>query len=88
MTLACVCLIVTPTQFEERKAFYTKLLSNLDYKEFRAGEGFFGLANSAGIPDFFMVAMEESVREPTKNVHIGFRAPDRQTVDKFHAAAL
>ena len=88
MSLGAVCLIVTPAQFEERKTFYTTLLSNLKYTEFRAGDGFIGLANSAGVPEFFLIAKEESERGPTRNVHIGFKAPDRETVDKFHAAAL
>jgi hypothetical protein len=88
MTLGCVCLIVPPSQFEERKAFYTTTLATLDYKEFRSGEAFLGLANSSGIPDFFIISKEEGENEPTKNAHIGFRAPDRDTVDKFHAAAL
>jgi hypothetical protein len=88
MSLGRVCLTVTPSQFEERKAFYTDLLSVLNYKNFRSGNGFFGLSNASGIPDFFLIAMKESERGPTKNVHIGFRAPDRETVNKFHATAL
>lgn len=88
MTLAAVTLVVTPSQFEERKAFYTTVLTLLGYKEFRSGKDFIGLANQSGVPDFFIVAKAESEREPTKNVHICFRAPDRDTVHKFHAAAL
>jgi hypothetical protein len=88
MSLGCVCLIVPPSQFEEGKTFYTDVLSVLNYKHFRSGNGFFGLSNASGIPDFFMIAKEESEGGPTKNVHIGFRAPDRETVNKFHATAL
>jgi catechol 2,3-dioxygenase-like lactoylglutathione lyase family enzyme len=88
MSLACVCLVVTPSQFEERKAFYTTVLSILGYKEWRSGDNFIGLANPAGVPDFFLTAKEESERQPTKNVHIGFKVSDHETVQKFHAAGL
>ena len=46
------------------------------------------MANPAGNPDFFLVAKEESARWPTRNVHFGFKAPDRETMDEFHPAAL
>ena len=46
------------------------------------GHGGFG---REGKPDFWI----SGVREPTtENVHIALAAPDRATVDAFHAAAL
>ena len=88
MTLSSVAIVVTPAQFAARKAFYARVLAILGHTEFRSGENFIGFKNASGIPDFFIVAKEESERAPTRNVHIGFKAPDRETVHKFHAEAL
>jgi hypothetical protein len=88
VSLGCVCLIVPPSQFEEGKNFYTDVLSILNYKHFCSGNGFFGLSNASRIPDFFMITKEESKGGLMKNVHIGFRAPDRETVKKFHYSSV
>jgi hypothetical protein len=88
MTVSHVCLVVKPSEFEARKAFYTTVLVTLNYKEFRSSENFIAFADASGTPDFFIIAKEESERGPTTNVHFGFRAPDRETVHKFHEVAL
>jgi catechol 2,3-dioxygenase-like lactoylglutathione lyase family enzyme len=88
MTVSSVCLVVTPAQFAERKEFYTNVLATLGYKEWRSDAKFIGFSDASDIPDFFIVAKDESERAPTRNVHVSFKAPDQETVRKFYDAAL
>jgi catechol 2,3-dioxygenase-like lactoylglutathione lyase family enzyme len=76
---------VNVSDYDRSRAFYAKALEPLGYTllmEPVEGHGGFG---REGKPDFWI----SGVREPTtENVHIALAAPDRATVDAFHAAAL
>ena len=76
---------VNVSDYERSRDFYAKALEPLGYSllmEPVDGHGGFG---REGKPDFWI----SGVREPaTENVHVALRAPDRATVDAFHAAAL
>jgi catechol 2,3-dioxygenase-like lactoylglutathione lyase family enzyme len=76
---------VNVSDYERSRGFYERALAPLGYSllmEPVQGHGGFG---REGKPDFWI----SGVREPaTENVHVALRAPDRETVDAFHAAAL
>jgi catechol 2,3-dioxygenase-like lactoylglutathione lyase family enzyme len=76
---------VNVSDYERSRDFYVKALEPLGYSllmEPVDGHGGFG---REGKPDFWI----SGVREPaTENAHVALRAPDRATVDAFHAAAL
>jgi hypothetical protein len=86
MPISHFCLVVTPAEFQATKTFYLAALAPLGYKEVFGSPNFVGLGDSSNIPDFFIVAKED--RGPTKDGHFGFLAPDKETVHKFHEAAL
>jgi catechol 2,3-dioxygenase-like lactoylglutathione lyase family enzyme len=68
---------------EQAKRFYEQTLAPLGYAlrmEFPEAAGF---GAREGVPDFWIGANEE--RGAT---HVAFSAPDRASVDAFHAAAL
>ncbi len=75
---------INVSDYERSRAFYEKALTPLGYSllmEPRARIGGFG---ADGKPWFWITDQ----REPTtENVHVAFSAPDRRTVDAFHAAA-
>ena len=65
------------------KAFYERALAPLGMRvvlEFPEAIGF----GVEGKPWFWI----EARRSPVTGVHVAFTAPDRETVDAFHAAAL
>ena len=68
---------------EASKAFYRAALAPLGYSELfdlgSAGAGF----GAGGKPDFWVHPGAGS-----SGVHLAFQTPDRDTVDRFHAAAL
>lgn len=72
------------SDFERSKAFYDRALRPLGIERLYA-EG----PNAAGYgvrpKAFFWIGQRDSVRSGT---HIAFPAPDRATVDRFHAEAL
>ncbi|HEY6771466.1 MAG TPA: VOC family protein [Solirubrobacterales bacterium] len=76
---------VNVSNYGRSRDFYTKALEPLGYSllmEPAEGHGGFG---REGKPDFWI----SGIREPaTENVHVALGAPDRATVDAFHAAAL
>jgi catechol 2,3-dioxygenase-like lactoylglutathione lyase family enzyme len=76
---------VNVSDYGRSRGFYEQALAPLGYSllmEPVEGHGGFG---REGKPDFWI----SGVREPTtENVHVALRAPDRETVDAFHAAAL
>jgi catechol 2,3-dioxygenase-like lactoylglutathione lyase family enzyme len=76
---------VNVSDYERSRDFYAKALGPLGYSllmEPAPGHGGFG---REGKPDFWI----SGEREPTtENVHVALAAPDRATVDAFHAAAL
>ena len=80
---------INVSDYERSKAFYVEALAALGYelgieREGRAA-GFVEQTELGRKPSFWL----EATRTPvTENVHISFGAPDRTTVDAFHAAAL
>ncbi|HEY7267266.1 MAG TPA: VOC family protein [Solirubrobacterales bacterium] len=76
---------VNASDYGRSRGFYEQALAPLGYSllmEPVEGHGGFG---REGKPDFWI----SGVREPTtENVHVALRAPDWETVDAFHAAAL
>lgn len=71
------------SDFEAAKAFYAEALAPLGYALAHEGHGWAGFG-AGGIPDFWISGGQAT--DPP--VHLAFRAPDRSTVDAFHAAAL
>ena len=64
---------------EASKRFYTAVLRALNLSHaLREGPGFFA-------SDELYVDKADG---PVSRVHLAFQAPDRETVDRFHAAAL
>lgn len=69
---------------DSAKAFYAEALAPLGYSLQMEVEGIAaGFGTGEGIPDFWI-----SSREERGATHVAFSAPDRATVDAFHAAAL
>jgi catechol 2,3-dioxygenase-like lactoylglutathione lyase family enzyme len=76
-------IIITVSNYEASKQFYSKALEPLGYNivmEFGPAGGF----GIAGKPDFWI--KEEEAVKPA--IHVAFNAPDRPTVDKFYEAAM
>ena len=76
---------VNVSDYERSREFYVKALEPLGYSllmEPVEGHGGFG---REGKPDFWISGMREPA---TENIHVALAAPDRATVDAFHAAAL
>jgi catechol 2,3-dioxygenase-like lactoylglutathione lyase family enzyme len=63
---------------ELSKRFYASVLEQLGRELTTAGDGWFSV-------DELFVSADGT---PTKGLHIAFQAGDRETVDRFHAAAL
>ena len=76
---------INVSDYDRSREFFARALAPLGYSllmEPAPGHAGFG---RDGKPDFWI----SGVREPvTQNVHVAFAAPDRATVDAFHAAAL
>jgi catechol 2,3-dioxygenase-like lactoylglutathione lyase family enzyme len=69
---------------ERSKAFYDQTLRPLGIERLHAdGESFAGYG--ANRRAFFWIGLRDT---PPTGVHVAFTAPDRQTVDQFHAVAL
>jgi catechol 2,3-dioxygenase-like lactoylglutathione lyase family enzyme len=64
------------------KAFYADALHPLGYAVYKELEGMVGFA-ADGKADFWIAAADAP-----SPLHIAFASPDRETVDRFHAAAL
>lgn len=75
-------VVIAASDVEASRAFYEQALAPLGYEVVLERPGRVGLGRG-GKPDFFL--MDGLAREP---VHVAFAAPDRATVDAFHAAAL
>ena len=69
---------------DESRFFYERALAPLGIKVVLDLPGYVGFGDVATGRPFFFVA----TREPSHRVHVAFTAPDRATVDAFHAAAL
>ena len=76
---------VNVSDYERSRDFYAKALEPLGYSLLMEPvDGHCGFGRE-GKPDFWI----SGVREPaTENVHVALAAPDRATVDAFHAAGL
>jgi catechol 2,3-dioxygenase-like lactoylglutathione lyase family enzyme len=76
---------INVSDYERSRDFYEKALAPLGYTLLMEPMPRFGGFGRDRKPDFWITDQ----REPTtKNVHVAFAAPDRPTVDAFHAAAL
>ena len=76
---------VNVSDYDRSRGFYEKALAPLGYELLMEPvEGHAGFGRDRK-PDFWI----SGLREPTtENVHVALAAPDRETVDAFHAAAL
>jgi len=76
-------VIITVSDFEASKAFYSRALAPLGYgviMEFGKGVGF----GVGGKPDFWFHEVE--AQKPP--IHVAFASHDRPTVDAFYSAAI
>jgi catechol 2,3-dioxygenase-like lactoylglutathione lyase family enzyme len=76
-------LAINVSDYARSKAFYLEALKPLDYELVMEFEGRAGGLGAGGKPDFWL-----RQGEPQAPLHVAFHAPDRATVDAFHAAAL
>lgn len=74
---------------EASLAFYLRAFAPIGMREamrFPHGDSFFvGLSGPNGIPDFWLGPASGA---ETRELHVGFRAADRPSVDAVHAAAF
>ena len=75
-------VVIGVDDIDAAKAFYSRALAPLGVGVVLDLPGYVGFGDH-GRPWFFV-----ATREPTRRVHVAFAAPDRATVDAFHAAAL
>jgi catechol 2,3-dioxygenase-like lactoylglutathione lyase family enzyme len=76
---------VNVSDYDRSRDFYEKALEPLGFTLLMEPAPRTGGFGREGKPWFWITDQ----REPTtKNVHVAFTAPDRATVDAFHAAAL
>jgi len=77
--------VTLPTSnFETSTAFYDAALAPLGIAWLYGEDGVFA-GYGAGERAFFWLGASD---KPITGVHVAFSAPDRATVDRFHAAAL
>jgi catechol 2,3-dioxygenase-like lactoylglutathione lyase family enzyme len=77
------------SDFERSKAFYEAALAPLGIEllmEPMPGAAGFGSDDGHGPKPYFWIMARG--RPTVSGVHVSFAAPDRETVDAFHAAAL
>ena len=74
---------------EASLAFYVRTFAGIGMHEvmrFPAGDTIFvGLGDASGVPNFWL---GPAAGAETRELHVGFRAPDRATVDAVHDAAV
>jgi catechol 2,3-dioxygenase-like lactoylglutathione lyase family enzyme len=68
---------------DESRYFYEHAFAPLGIQIVVNRPDLVGFGDETGRPFFWL-----AVREPSRRVHVAFTAPDRATVDAFHAAAL
>ena len=71
------------TNLDRSKQFYAAALAPLGYELAIEFDGAAGLVSPERVPDFWLYQ-----GDPGGGFHVAFRAPERATVDAFHAAAL
>jgi len=77
------------SDYELSKAFYTAALAPLGVDllmEFQSAAAGFGSETEHGPKPYFWI--HSRGRPVVSGAHVAFAAPDRETVDAFHAAAL
>ncbi|HYH61671.1 MAG TPA: VOC family protein [Solirubrobacterales bacterium] len=74
---------INVSDFDGARAFYTQALAPLGVEVIMEFPGTAGLGN-AGKPDLWISERDE----PSAPIHVAISAPDRDTVDAFHAAAI
>ena len=68
-------------------SFYDAVLKPLGYKRLSDGEGALGYGDEGAV--LWLLAAARPVKPDTDSgLHFCFQAPERQSVDAFHAAAL
>src|SRR4051794_2125971 len=75
---------INVSDYERSRDFYSAALATLGHSLLMEPLPRFGGFGSDGMPAFWITDQ----REPVTTAHIAFAAPDRETVDAFHAAAL
>ena len=74
---------------EAALAFYLKMFGPIGIREAvrrPVGDSFVvGMSGPDGAPDFWL---SPALRPDDRELHVAFRAPDRQAVDAVHAAAV
>src|SRR5262245_640227 len=68
---------------EAARSYYERALGPLGYTIGHESKGLVGFRGPQGEFDFWLVQ-----RGPNAPTHVAFKAPDRATVDAYHAAAL
>lgn len=76
---------INVSDYERSRAFYERALAPLGYELLMEPVPRFGGFGRDQKPTFWITDQREPASE---NVHVAFAAPDRSTVDAFHAAAL
>jgi catechol 2,3-dioxygenase-like lactoylglutathione lyase family enzyme len=77
------------TDYERSREFYERALEPLGIKlmmEPVEGVAGFGSETEIGPKPYFWIAMRG--RDAVRGAHVAFEAPDRETVYRFHVAAL
>lgn len=78
------------TDIDRSALFYDATLGALGYARAHTGERYVGYAEKgAARPQFWVcLPIDGKLASRGNGTQIGFRAPDRVSVDRFHAAAL
>lgn len=69
------------------RTFYDAVMGALGYGVVMDA-GAHGIAYGIDFPEFWIGHALEGAPDPGNGVHVAFLAPDRASVDRFHAAAL
>ncbi len=69
------------------KAFYDRTLEPIGYRRLSDGEGSLGYGKKT-VGLWIGVTSSPVPDDPNSGLHVCFTAPDRESVAKFHAAAL
>ncbi len=77
------------TDLARSGAFYDAVLATLGYvRVWTTGSAGIGYGLAGGGDKLALFACAGTVRAPGDGFHLAFTAPDRASVDRFHAAAL
>jgi catechol 2,3-dioxygenase-like lactoylglutathione lyase family enzyme len=78
------------TDLDRAAAFYDAVLAALGYVQLGRNHraAWYGPEGFEGEAPFAVVHFGTEARAPGRGFHLAFAAPDREAVDRFHAAAL